>query len=80
LILASLYVLKPARNALFLQVIGVDRLPWVLIMVALVGGVCAWLYGRYASTVRTDRLLLRTYLAMIALLIAFRLLIPLGDR
>src|SRR5688572_25802698 len=79
LILASLYVLKPARNALFLQRIGVDRLPWVLILVALVGGFAAAVYGRYATRLRTDRLILRTYLAMIAMLIAFRALIPLGS-
>src|SRR5688500_4410383 len=78
LILASLYVLKPARNALFLERIGVERLPWVLILVAVVGGVAAALYGRYATRLRTDRLILRTYLAMIAMLIAFRVLIPIG--
>jgi ATP:ADP antiporter, AAA family len=78
LILASLYVLKPARNALFLERIGVDRLPYVLILVALVGGAAAALYGRYTTRVRTDRLILRTYLAMIAVLIGFRLVIPLG--
>jgi AAA family ATP:ADP antiporter len=78
LILASLYVLKPARNALFLGRIGVDRLPWVLILVALVGGVAAALYGRYATKVRTDRLIVRTYLAMILMLIGFRLVIPFG--
>jgi AAA family ATP:ADP antiporter len=70
--------LKPARNALFLERIGVDRLPWVLIMVALVGGASAALYGRYATRLRTDRLILRTYLVLIAMLIGFRLLIPLG--
>src|SRR5262252_7394712 len=78
LILASLYVLKPARNALFLDQIGVGRLPWVLILVAIVGGVAAALYGRYATTIRTDRLILQTYLALILMLAGFRLLIPIG--
>ncbi len=78
LILASLYVLKPARNALFLDKIGLQQLPFVLILVALVGGAAAAVYGRYASRIRTDRLILRTYLAMMLMLAGFRLLIPLA--
>ena len=38
LVLASLYLLKPARNALFLDRQGIDELPYVLLLVAAVGG------------------------------------------
>ena len=34
LVMASLYVLKPARNALFLDQLGVGQLPYVLMLVA----------------------------------------------
>ena len=37
IVMASLYVLKPARNALFLNRFGIDQLPFVLMLVALVG-------------------------------------------
>jgi HEAT repeat protein len=78
LVLASLYALKPARNALFLAEIGVDQLPYVLVIVALVGGVTASVYGRYASSLRTDRLITRTYVVLMGMLIGFRFLIPIG--
>lgn len=78
LVLASLYVLKPARNALFLDGIGVAQLPYVLILVALVGGVAAGLYGRYATQLRTDKLIVRTYLVLMAMLVGFRFVIPIG--
>ncbi|HJL40832.1 MAG TPA: HEAT repeat domain-containing protein [Myxococcales bacterium LLY-WYZ-16_1] len=71
-ILTTLYVLKPARNALFLDQLGFERLPWVLILVAAVGGLFAVTYGRYAGALRTDRLVWWTLVAMGAVLIGFR--------
>ncbi|MCA9550265.1 MAG: HEAT repeat domain-containing protein [Myxococcales bacterium] len=75
LILASLYLLKPARNALFLNNLGIGQLPYVLILVALVGGGAAALYGRYARSVRVDRLVRRTFILLAALLLVFRWLL-----
>lgn len=78
LVMASLYVLKPARNALFLNSLGIHRLPYVLILVALVGGSVAWLYARFARSVRIDRLILWTFLILMFNLLAFRLILPYG--
>ena len=78
LVLASLYLLKPARNALFLSHQGVDQLPYALLLVALVGALAATAYGRFARTVRTDRLIRLTFVLLMLMLAVFRLLLPLG--
>ena len=78
LILASLYLLKPARNALFLSHIGVDKLPYVLLLVAVVGAGTAAAYGQFARSMRTDRLLRGTFLVLMGMLVGFRLLLPTG--
>jgi len=78
LVMASLYVLKPARNALFLDRIGIDQLPYVLVMVALVGGVVAVVFTRLARQVRLDRLILGTFLFLMTNLLAFWYALPQG--
>lgn len=72
LVLASLYVLKPARNALFLSQQGVDQLPYVLLLVALVGGVFALVYGRLTQSLAVEKLVPRTFWALAAMLGGFR--------
>ncbi len=76
-IMASLYVLKPARNALFLNRLGIHQLPYVLLLVALVGGIAAGIYARFARSVRIDRLVLGTFLILMSNLLVFRLILPL---
>lgn len=78
--LAAIYVLKPARNALFLDRVGVESLPWVLILVAVTGGGFVAIYGRFASLMRTDRLLQLTLLIMVGVMLAFRPLLELEAR
>lgn len=72
LVLASVYVLKPVRNALFLDRLGAAQLPYVLMLVALVGGVAAAFYSRFTRSVRIDRLLTATFLFLIVNLLAFK--------
>lgn len=79
LVLASLYLLKPARNALFLTQVGVDRLPYVLLVVAGVGAVTTLTYGRFARSMRTDRLIRSTFLSLMVMLVVFRILLPAGQ-
>lgn len=55
LILGSLYVLKPARNALFLGRFGAGHLPYALILVALVGGAALSLSPRSSRPGRAQR-------------------------
>ena len=76
LVMASLYVLKPARNALFLDRLGVAQLPYVLLLVALAGGGVAVLFSRLTQRIRLDRLILGTFLFLMLNLLGFRLLLP----
>ncbi len=76
LVMASLYILKPARNALFLDRLGIDQLPFVLILVAAIGAATALVFTRFTSKLRIDRLVLGTYLVLIVCLIGFRLILP----
>lgn len=78
LVMASLYVLKPARNALFLDRLGVGQLPVVLVLVALIGGLAALVFSRFSTRVRLDRLVFFTFLLLGACLLGFRLLLPTG--
>lgn len=78
LVMASLYVLKPARNALFLDRLGVAQLPLVLLLVALVGAVAALVFSRFSRRIRLDRLVFFTFLVLGACLLGFRLILPLG--
>ncbi len=78
LVLASLYLLKPARNALFLSHMGVGQLPYVLLLVAVAGAATAVAYGRFARAMRTDRLIRLTFVILMLMLVGFRLLLPLG--
>lgn len=72
LTLTTLYILKPARNALFLDRLGFAQLPYVMLLVAGVGGLFALTYARYAAWMRTDQLVRRTLIAMIGFLVLFR--------
>ncbi|MBI2504666.1 MAG: HEAT repeat domain-containing protein [Candidatus Latescibacteria bacterium] len=79
LVMASLYVLKPARNALFLDRLGIAQLPYVLLLVALAGGVAALVFARFSARVRLDRLVLGTFLVLMACLGGFWLLLSLNQ-
>ncbi len=78
LVLGSMYLLKPARNAMFLSHVGVDQLPYVLLLVAAVGAATTAAYGRLARQLRTDQLLRVTFLALMVMLAGFRFLLPTG--
>jgi ATP/ADP translocase/HEAT repeat protein len=77
LVLASLYVLKPARNALFLESQGVSQLPWVLVLVAIIGGAATYIYARASQSTKVERLVLLTYIGLTGALIGFRFLLEL---
>jgi len=71
LIIASLSILKPVRNSLFLVKLGVEKLPVVYILVALCSAVVASIYARYARKVRLIRLIMVTLLISILSLLLF---------
>ncbi len=72
LFMASLYVLKPARDALFLDRFGVRQLPYALLLAALVGGAVAGINARIARSVRLRRMILGVFLVLMAHLLIFR--------
>ena len=56
LIIATSYILKPVRSSLFLSQFGSERLPYVYILVALVLGVVAFAFARWAPRANLPRL------------------------
>ncbi len=80
LIIASLMIVKPVRNSLFLVEFGVAKLPYVFILTALFAALLAWLYSRFTRTVRFNYTIVSTLLISIASLFLFWLLFRLGYR
>lgn len=79
IVLSSVYMLKPARNALFLDRLGISQLPYVLVLVALVGGGAASLYARLTSGVQIDRLIVATFAGLAGILLIFYGLLQTGQ-
>lgn len=48
LVLFAYYILKPVSRAMFLDKFDIDKLPYLYILIALVGGVMAYLYTKIA--------------------------------
>lgn len=48
LVLFAYYIIKPVSRAIFLDRFNIDKLPWLYILIALVGGVLAFFYTRLA--------------------------------
>lgn len=75
LVLASVYMLKPARNALFLDRLGIEQLPYVLVLVAVIGGGVASIYARFTNGVKVNRLIVGTFAVAAAILGIFYFLL-----
>lgn len=71
LIIASYYILKPMTRSLFLKNQGPAELPYVYMLVALVVGVVAVFYARFASKLRLQRLINGTTLVIMGILLIF---------
>ena len=56
LVITTSYILKPVRSSLFLSQFGSERLPYVYMLVAVVLGVVAALFARWAPLVNQARL------------------------
>ena len=57
LVIASLMIIKPVRNSLFLVKFGVDKLPYVYILVALFSFLIASLYSGISRRIRLNYLI-----------------------
>ncbi len=71
LIIGTSYILKPVRSALFLSQVGSERLPYVYILVALVLGVVAAIFARFAPRADLARLFTSLSGLFAASLVAF---------
>jgi AAA family ATP:ADP antiporter len=78
LIIASLSVLKPVRNSLFLVRFGSEKLPFVYVLVALFSALVAIGYSKFSKKVRLHRLIQITLLIAIATLLVFWFLLYTG--
>ena len=47
-LLFAYYILKPVSRAMFLTRLDIDKLPWLYILVAAVGGIIAYAYTKVA--------------------------------
>ncbi len=48
LVLFAYYILKPVSRAIFLDKFDIDKLPWLYVLIAAVGGVFAYFYTKLA--------------------------------
>ncbi len=76
LLVATQYLIKPARNALFLEGLGADRLPYAYIGTALATWVVMILYVRLAPRTRLVSLFRGTLVFLIINLLVFWWLLP----
>ncbi len=77
LLIATLLVVKPVRNSLFLTHFGIEMLPYAFLLVAVVSGVFVAIYTRVANKVRLDRLIQYTLGSSVATIIILWLLLQL---
>lgn len=77
-VMAALYVLKPVRNALFLDRFGAAGLPIVMLAVAVLGAATAAAYGALSQRASLERLVSGMFLIVIGCLGVFRIVLPLG--
>ena len=71
LLIACLMIVKPIRNSLFLVRFGVEKLPYVFVLVALFSAAVASLYSRYSKRIQLNNLIFVTILISIACLLVF---------
>ena len=77
-VIASLLIVKPVRNSLFLIQIGVARLPYAFVLVAISAAVVINFYSKFARKVRLNLLIFYTMFISITMLFFFWMLIVLN--
>jgi AAA family ATP:ADP antiporter len=77
-VLFAYYILKPVSRAMFLTKFDVDKLPQLYILIALFGGVFAYLYSKLAAKSSLGAAVLATMSLSVACLVAMWALIHLA--
>ena len=80
LIIASLLIVKPVRNSLFLTTFGPSQLPYAFILVALFAAVISSVYANFALELRLNALIYYTLVACIVCLVVFWRLLQLQSQ
>src|SRR5579884_1030499 len=71
LVLFAYYILKPVSRAIFLSALDIDKLPWLYILIASVGGVFVYFYTKLAVLVSLRRAVDFATFLSIAILVFF---------
>ncbi|KAA3618594.1 MAG: hypothetical protein DWQ05_06445 [Calditrichaeota bacterium] len=71
LLIASLLIIKPVRNSLFLTRFGVEQLPYAFTLVAILAALVTVIYSKFANHIRLNRLILSATGIIIAQLLGF---------
>lgn len=74
LIIASLLIIKPVSNSLFLTRFGVEKLPNVFILTAFFAGIIAFVYTKFAKSIRLSILIISSFAISITGLFIFWIL------
>lgn len=80
LIIASLLIVKPVRNSLFLTAFGANSLPYAFILVAVFSGVFIYVYSKFSGKFRLNILILYTIITSIAIFGIFWFLLVLDYK
>jgi len=75
LVIASLLIMKPVRNSLFLNHLGIENLPYAFILVAFVATIMTHLYSKFSKIIQLNRLIANTIIVAIISLIVFWILL-----
>ena len=78
LVLFAYYILKPVSRALFLNKFDIDKLPWLYVLIALVGGILAYFYTKIAVNSTLLKAVNIATIFSVVVLVAFRWLIALN--
>lgn len=77
LIILCLWIIKPVVNAQFLATAGIERLPWVFLMVSVCALLVSTIYARLLNRMPLGRMMLRTYLTAFTGIVSMAVLLHL---
>lgn len=72
LTITAYYILKPARNSLFIEYIGVDNIPYATIFIAIISFPIISIYAQYVKKVETKKFVSSFLILAIVCLFLFR--------
>jgi ATP/ADP translocase len=70
--ITAYYVLKPARNSLYIEYIGVDNIPYAVIVIAFITLPIISIYAHYSKKIENDKLVSLFLIACVGCLFLFR--------